>query len=78
MSSETIHTFEQAGLGKAPFRFVGMFEKRGPIPCPDGTMIGAPGQPMGTCDFCGNGIAQCCQIESADGKIFVVDRKSVV
>ena len=27
---------------------------------------------MGSCDYCGNGIALCCQIRSADGKEFIV------
>lgn len=72
----SIHKFEQAGLGKAPFRYVGFTEKRGPIRTvlPNGIVqeCGAPGQPMGTCDYCGQGIAICCEIVSADGKRFVV------
>lgn len=71
-----IHKFEAAGLGKAPFYVVGVEEKRGPLITrhSDGTEIhvGAPGQPMGTCDFCGTGIAECWLIESSDGKKFVV------
>lgn len=73
-----IHKFEQAGLGKAPFRFVGVEERRGPIReldkngQPTGVEYGAPGQPMGTCDYCGQGIAICCTIVSADGKRFIV------
>lgn len=68
-----LHPFEASGLGKAPFRFVGAAEKRGPIKLADGvTEIGAPGQPMGTCDYCGQGIAICCTIQDADGKTFEV------
>ena len=67
-----VHVFEKAGLGRAPFRCVGMERKVGPIKLGDGTEIGAPGQPMGTCDFCGTGIADCFQIVSADGRAFVV------
>lgn len=72
----TVHKFEAAGLGKAPFRYVGFTEKRGPIVTilPNGIRqeVGAPGQPMGTCDYCGQGIAICCEIVSADGKRFIV------
>lgn len=66
------HVFERAKLGKAPFRFVGIYEKRGPITLSDGSQCGADGQPMGICEYCGRGIAICCQIVSADGKRFVV------
>jgi len=73
-----IHQFEQAGLGKAPFRYVGFRERRGPEKILDkdgkwhGLECGAPGQPMGTCAYCGQGIAICCEIVSSDGKRFVV------
>jgi len=74
--SETIHTFEKAGLGKAPFRYIGCTHRVGPIRIPqkDGTTleIGSPGQPMGSCAYCGQGIADCCEIKSADGKLFIV------
>lgn len=71
------HPFEEAGLGLAPFKFVGVEEKRGPISWYDpksGTTLtaGSPGQPMGTCEYCYQGIAICCSVESADGKRFVV------
>lgn len=71
-----VHPFEQAGLGAAPFRFVGCYEDRGPkiISVANGVthQVGAPGQPMGTCSYCGQGIAICCEILSADGKRFIV------
>lgn len=63
-----IHKFEAAGLGKAPFAFVGFEIKRGPIKLADGTEVGAPGQPMGSCCYCGTGIANCFNIRSADGQ----------
>ena len=66
------HVFERAGLGKAPFRFVFAYEKRGPLDLGNGHMVGAPGQPMGTCQFCGQDIAICCVIKSADDKTFEV------
>lgn len=67
-----VHVFEKAGLGKAPFRFVGMYRDVGPKQMGDGLTCGAPGQPMGTCDYCGTGIADCCSIRSSDGKTFIV------
>lgn len=73
-----VHQFEAAGLGKAPFRYVGFRERRGPEKVLDkngnwtGEECGSPGQPMGTCKFCGQGIAICCEIVSADGKRFIV------
>jgi hypothetical protein len=67
-----LHPFERAGLGTAPFRFIGMDVKRGPIQLADGSEVGSPGQPMGTCDYCGTGIADCYSVQSADGKRFIV------
>jgi hypothetical protein len=67
-----IHPFEASGLGKAPFQFKGMYEDRGPHTLEDGTQVGSPGQPMGTCHYCGMGIAFCCAIESSDGRKFIV------
>lgn len=61
-----LHVFERAGLGKAPFRFVN-FSVRKYQACQ-----GAPVQPGASCDFCGTGIMQCCEILSADGKRFLV------
>jgi hypothetical protein len=68
----TIHAFEAAGLGKAPYRFNGVSVRVGPMPLPDGSMVGAPGQPVGTCKFCGTGIKYCFDLTSADGKDFYV------
>ena len=80
-TNTTEHVFETAGLGKAPFKYLGCFEDRGPhkvvingVQCE----VGAPGQPMGTCKFCGQGIAMCCRIESADGKQFIVGSDCVM
>ena len=58
---EKIHRFEQRGLGKAPFTFVDMIERRTEY-----------GQPAGTCDYCSNGIAYCYIIRSSDGRKFQV------
>lgn len=59
------HAFETAGLGIAPFRFVGTSENV--IVHPDGTQ-----QAGGTCDYCYTGIRLECQVVSADGKRFKV------
>ena len=63
---EKRHAFETAGLGLAPFRFVGCVEKKYQA------CHGAPIQPGGTCDFCGNAIMECCVIISSDGRTFMV------
>jgi hypothetical protein len=55
------HAFEIAGLGLAPFRFVGMSENV--ISYPDGTQ-----QAGGSCDYCSTGIRFECVIVSKDGK----------
>lgn len=78
-ATHTVHKFEAAGLGKAPFQLVGFDRRVGPIrrmvDFGNGAVeveVGAPGQPMGSCDYCGTGIADCYVIQSADGKKFVV------
>ncbi len=78
---EKVHVFESAGLGKAPFTWVGYHEERGgKVTEINGVTVtvGAPGQPLGTCAFCGTGIAICCEIVSADGKSFVVGSDCVL
>ena len=70
------HAFEKAGLGLAPFRFVGMEVKVGPIVT--GMMsVGAPGQPMGCCQYCSTGIKYCYWVKSADGKTFYVGSECI-
>lgn len=61
-----VHRFEAAGLGKAPFRFVG-FQVVKFQACP-----GAPIQPGTSCDYCGTGIMNVFRCESSDGKTFKV------
>lgn len=63
--TSTIHIFERAGLGKAPFRFVGMTEMV--ITYPDGSSKAG-----GTCDYCGAGIRYAFHCESTDGNKFAV------
>lgn len=73
MPMSIIHKFESAGLGKAPFRVTGMSEKRcSGQPNAQGVTVGSPGQPCGTCDYCGTGIANCYEITSSDGKTSIV------
>lgn len=61
----SVHPFEIVGLGRAPFRLIGM-EKR--------VYSAAPGhqQPAGTCDACGQGIMYCYSIQSHCGKVSTV------
>jgi len=75
MAAASVHPFERAGLGLAPFRVVGMIERRGPINTVLGGVlvsVGAPGQPMGSCKFCGIGIAYCFVVRSSDKREFEV------
>lgn len=78
---EQIHAFEKAGLGKAPFQWIGVVIKRGPIKWTDKNgiihEIGSPGQPMGCCAYCYTGIAECHIVESSDGKRFEVGSSCV-
>lgn len=60
-----IHPFESAGLGLAPFRFLGMTENV--IRHADGHC-----QPGGHCHYCYTGIKYECNIGSSDGKTFIV------
>lgn len=65
-AEQKIHRFEAAGLGKAPFRCIGVNENVYRA-CP-----GAPAQPGGCCAYCGMGIRYEYMIVSADGKGFTV------
>jgi hypothetical protein len=67
----SIHKFEQVGLGVAPFRCVAVYSKYYQA-SPD-----APRQVGGSCDYCGTGIVQHCEILSADGRTFVVGNECV-
>lgn len=71
-TDERIHKFEQAGLGKAPFRCVG-HERRVYVAC-----HGAPVQPGSTCDYCSNAIMHCFWIQAADGRRFKVGSDCVL
>ena len=60
------HKFEVAGLGLPPYRLTGMNENKY-VACQ-----GAPAQPGGTCDYCGNSIMFEFWCVSRDGKRFKV------
>ena len=62
----TNHPFERAALGIAPFRYVGYAELTFQA------HPGAPVQPGGSCDYCGQGIRHSFRIRSADGREFKV------
>lgn len=69
-----IHPFEQAGLGTAPFKFLGSFRSvyqaiPGDPSCPL--------QPGSSCDYCGQGITQVCRVRGADGREFKVGNDCV-
>lgn len=72
MNDELVHVFEKAGLGKGPFTCIGMVEKVGPVEISPGCFVGSPGQPMGCCRFCGQGIRYCYIIRDRNGKTFDV------
>lgn len=61
-----LHLFQRAGLGLAPFEFVG-HERRAYQASPD-----APVQPGGSCAYCGTGIIDCFKLRSRDGHNFIV------
>lgn len=59
------HPFEKAGLGKAPFRCIGVEEMVF-------TMPGGYSKAGGACQYCGTGIRWAFQIKSSDGAHFHV------
>lgn len=66
-----MHPFEEAGLGKAPFRFAGAARVVYQA-APD-----APVQPGGSCDYCMNAITNHFYVESADGRRFKVGSECI-
>lgn len=71
----TIHKFEAAGLGKAPFKYVGMVDQQ---IAHGERVIGNVGgvqmttKPGGSCAYCGQYIINMFNVESADGHKFHV------
>lgn len=78
-AATTIHPFEARGLGKAPFRLVGLVKQdmaygqvclnRAEF---DKTGILLTTKPGGTCAYCGTYIVNMFQVRSADGREFHV------
>lgn len=64
--SDVVHKFELAGLGKAPYRFLGVSEHLFQA------CAGEPVRAGASCDFCGASIKHAANFESADGKHFKV------
>lgn len=61
----TVHAFELAGLGRAPFKYVRMEVKLHQAP-------GEVARAGSTCDYCGTAITNCFWLRSADGREFKV------
>ena len=75
-----VHPFEIAKLGVAPFRPAGSYIDQGPKKIKiNGVELesGAPGQPMGSCDYCGRGILICFRVKDSTGRSFVVGSKCI-
>lgn len=76
--AKKVHPWERAGLGLAPFRWTGVTIESGGEgkyrQVVNGVEFtsGAPGQPMGTCAYCLQGIKECHHIVSSDGRKFTV------
>lgn len=66
MTTNMVHQFELAGLGKAPFSLIGHEYKVWRA------HPGAHAQPGTCCDYCGTGIMDVFWIRSADGRKFKV------
>lgn len=83
MSNEQ-HPFERAGLGLAPFRFVGMVEQdkaygevilnRAEF---QATGVAVTTKPGGSCAYCGTYIVNMYNVRSADGRTFHVGNDCV-
>jgi len=72
-TNSTVHAFEEAGLGRAPFRFTGAEDTAEGANAEGlvnrGGMWTTPG---GTCAYCGHAIVVLCHVVDADGKRFHV------
>jgi len=76
------HVFEQAGLGRAPFRLAGVEDTAAGVG-EDGLVrrdvggVTVHAKPGGSCDFCGNYIKVFCWVRSSDGRRFKVGSSCV-
>lgn len=77
--TDLLHPFERMGLGKAPFKLVGVSSDSGPrsVECSNGTTYHA-GNGLRICDFCRQDIRDVFEIKSSDGKLFVVGSSCVM
>jgi len=76
-----IHRFESAGLGKAPFTYIGeQFQNLAHGQRVLGNVGGCEltTKPGGTCQYCGTAILNLFTVESADGKRFIVGSECVL
>ena len=74
-TAEQVHVFEAAGLGKAPFRFVGLAYQHmayGMRVIGQVRGVEISTTPGGSCAYCGTAITNMYNIESADGNQFHV------
>ncbi len=76
-SPSTVHPFTAAGLGQAPFRYIGaevqdLCYGQAVIAGRDGIGPMVTTKPGGTCAYCGNYILNMFNVKSADGKVFHV------
>jgi hypothetical protein len=69
-----IHRFELAGLGRAPFRYVGSYVSKFQAVPGDPS---CPIQPGTSCDYCGQGIMYVCRVQDANGHEFKVGNECV-
>lgn len=71
-----IHPFEKAGLGKAPFRYVGAVDQnpdsQGMVVIGERNGVRIETKQGGTCDYCGLAIINMYRVCSADGRKFKV------
>lgn len=79
MTNDTIHAWEAAGLGKAPFECIGMFSlpspslaAQNPSAYNNQLRMMPKGFSMGTCAACGQALINNYMIEAASGERFSV------
>jgi hypothetical protein len=76
-----VHAFEAAGLGKAPFKYVGAIKQdiaygEAVVSREGGILVTT--KRGGSCDFCGTYIVNMFRIKSADGRTFKVGEDCVL
>lgn len=84
MTDNARHPFEVAGLGQAPFRFIGMHEQdrrygesilnRAEY---ERTGVAVTTKPGGSCAYCGTYILNMYNVRSSDGRVFHVGSECI-